>query len=109
MFTSKVNCRGPAHHQRGTEFYVLPSSREGENPSGLVELLRSLASGEPAAASESSATEPSTPGPELEGEATDAPSQQSRRTALNLKLVVPLTAITMFALPTATAFAEGHL
>jgi hypothetical protein len=109
MFTSRVNCLGPTHHQRGTdfEFYVLPATREGENPMGLVELLRALKSGEPLADSESGATEPSTPGPEPETEATDHPSQQSRRTLLNLKLVVALTAIAMFALPTATAFA-GH-
>ena len=80
-------------------------TRAGEDPSGLVELLRALKSGELPAGSESGATEPSTPGAELEGGATDHPSQQSRRTRLNLKLIVPLTTIAMFALPTATAFA----
>jgi hypothetical protein len=109
MFTSMANYLGPAHHQRGTdfEFYVLPATREGENPLGLVELLRALKSGELPAASEPAATESSTPGPDPETEATDHPSQQSRRNLLNLKLIVPLTTIAMFALPTATAFA-GH-
>ena len=107
MFTSKVNYLRPAHPHHETEFYVLPPTRASEDPSGLVELLRALKSGELPAGSESGATEPSTPGAELEGGATDAPSQQSRRTRLNLKLVIPLTAIAMFALPTATAFA-GH-
>jgi hypothetical protein len=47
--------------------------------------------------------------PEPEGEAADAPSRQSRRTLLNLKLVVPLTTIAMFALPTATALATAKI
>jgi hypothetical protein len=60
MFTPTVNYLGSAHPQRETEFYVLPPSRASENPIGLVELLRSLASGEPPAASGLSVTEAST-------------------------------------------------
>jgi hypothetical protein len=48
--------------------------------------------------------------PEPEMGASDAPKQQSRTTLLNLKFVVPLTTIAMFALPSANALARscGH-
>jgi len=59
MSTPKVNYLGPAHPQHETEFYVLPPTRAGENPLWVIELLRSLPSGEPRAASESAATDPS--------------------------------------------------
>ena len=107
MCPSTVNYLGPAHHQPGTEFYVVPPTRAGGHHSGLVELLRSLPSRAPRDASGSGATEPSTRASELETDAIDAPSQQPRRTLLNLKLLVPLTTIALFALPTATARADG--
>jgi hypothetical protein len=60
MFTPTVNYLGPAHPQRETEFYVLPPTRQGGDPRGLIELLRSLKSSEPWTASESPVTEAST-------------------------------------------------
>lgn len=77
MSTPKVNYLGPAHPHHETEFYVLPPTREGENPLGLIELLRALKSGELPAGSESATTDSSTQRPELETETTDHPSQQS--------------------------------
>jgi hypothetical protein len=62
MFTSAVNPLGPAHPQHKTEFYVVPPTPEGGNPVWVVEVLRSLTSDEPEAASGSGATEPSPQG-----------------------------------------------
>jgi hypothetical protein len=108
MTTPTVRYLGPAHPERETEFYVVPPTRAGENPLGPVELQRSLKCGQVPAASGLGTTDSSPQAPELDTGPTDAPSPQSRRTLLSLKLAVPLTTIAMFALPTANALAEGH-
>ena len=59
MFTPMVNYLGPSHPHHETEFYVLPPTREREDPSGLIELLRALKSSELPASSESAATDSS--------------------------------------------------
>jgi hypothetical protein len=60
MLTPTVSYLGPAHPQRETEFFVVPPNRAGENPLWVIELLRSLKSSEPWAASGSGVTEANT-------------------------------------------------